>query len=130
MTLTQLLDRMKELDEKATARPWRESIWVGSLEHPDGFKASILAHGPIHIYKEEGNAAAIRDSELITELRNALPAIRKVIRIQRDALKYYANSSTYQWTYDVEAPDITEDRGERAREAIADCEQVIQEGMK
>jgi hypothetical protein len=79
MTLQTYLEELERLEKEATPAPWREHLWIGPIEHPDGVKASIFGHGPIHIYKAE-NLQAIIDSELISKSRNAIPKLLAVIR--------------------------------------------------
>lgn len=61
----ELIAKLKEAASKATKGKWRENIWTGPIEWHDGIKASICAHGPMHLFKEGENLQPINDAEYI-----------------------------------------------------------------
>lgn len=78
-----LTDRLAEIEKRekaATPGPWQERFWVGPIEGPDGKKAYITGHGPLHEYREAGNLEAIHDSEFIAHARTDVPWLIAQVR--------------------------------------------------
>jgi hypothetical protein len=105
--LTKLLERLEKLEKAATAKPWenedhrgRSSDWrstglIWSRNKGDGHPGTpvcqvecdkLYAHAPTEeVETFQSNA------ELITTTRNSLGTLIEIIKLQAEALEYYAN---------------------------------------
>jgi len=81
------INKLEDLAKAATPGRWSESIWTGRIEWPDGVRATIMAHGPMHLYKEI-NEEAIADAEFIAAANPAtILTMISTLRRYRDAFK-------------------------------------------
>lgn len=92
--LSELVAEWEKLRDAATPGPWVPSFWFGPLDGPDGHRATIFAHGPRHVYKEEENVLALRDSEFIAAARTLPDEIiarqARMIEVLREGLEKIA----------------------------------------
>lgn len=89
------LEEIKRRLEEATPGPWMTRFWMGPLEWPDGMKATIFGHGPVHEYKEDGNTLAIKDSVLIANAPADLLYLLARLERAEGALEFYGNKENW-----------------------------------
>lgn len=86
LTETQLSE-IEARANAATEGPWRDALWIGILEWPEGNVKTVMSHGPIHkLVDPVGQGLAVFDSEFIAHSRTDIPALIAMIREQERLL--------------------------------------------
>ena len=110
--LDKLLARLRELDSKSTAGPWRQQ--TGAIIKGNG--DLVFDSIPGHAYP-----ALDTDVQFIAESRNALPVLLDIILKQNEVLEYYSL---------LNYPALNgRDLSGVAKIAIAECD-ALAEGVK
>jgi hypothetical protein len=74
--MTDIIDQLDALAEKATAGPWRSVTVTLGEDGEDGYESV----GPRHEYSDDGEQLARADADFFVALVNAWPAIRDRLR--------------------------------------------------
>lgn len=142
MTLTELIAKLKELEEKITPAPWKYSHGT-TMDHWELW--SNVEGDPVwEVQDDSGVEPSTEFLEFITQTRNALPTLLKVIEIYRDALEKYAQAKVLFLTTDGTFPKAKnekagifsggfdfvkethiKDDGVWARKALSDAEELL-----
>lgn len=144
-TLEEFLERLEELEKKATPGPWTakdcsvQNCWCGYIEClPENF-----SEGKIRDWIVGTGEMRLADCAFTAQARNALPKLLKVVRVLKEGLSYYGSvqrweSTTHESTRDGIGCGDFETRkleigsgyeqvgGKHAREALAEAERIIE----
>jgi hypothetical protein len=127
VTLIEYIEKLEGLEKAASGPPWKFRYvpqYDQTLRCVDNKTDNIFttAEGP-----------AKSDLKFIAAARNALPALLEIIKVQHEALEFFANKTCIE-TKPIEdflngSQEIFEDKGDVARSAIKKCNEII-EGEK
>ena len=116
-----LLSRLKELEEKATVKPW-----VGDEFEMTAPKASPLIPGNTVLVWAEDYHMREWDADLVKQVRNALPSLLKLVE-QAVELAEWLEGFQHMKKVDEYAHYITVDIPDSARAFLAEANRIAGE---